>query len=304
MAVFTGIDEAGLGPVLGPLCYGLVSFVIPDDELADWRKSLKKLIHEHDLSLDDSKKIFQGSGKTEKLDKAVSDVLGFLSKEKELLQVQNLFLNTSLNAKGGWSNYQFYKNVLTTHLPPKTNFLLSDYPNWKVKLAFTACFEGEMNEIFNKGVNKSELSLLKIGALIESVVAVHPREKITFSIDKQGGRQFYSNFISDIFPFEPFEIIKETPDASEYMLEKNGQTIIFGFYKKGDSLYEEISMASILAKWLRETFMNSFNSYWLSYNNKIQPTAGYPEDGKRFIKEMRPYFDKSLLPTDLIIRNR
>ena len=304
MAVFTGIDEAGLGPVLGPLCYGVVSFVIPDDEVETWREKVKSMILSNDLLLDDSKKIYQGSNKGDKLEKAVIDVLGFLAYEEERLQVQNIFLNTALNKKGNWVNYPLYKNVLNAYLPEKKDSLLADNPNWKVKMAVTSCFEGEMNEVFDKGVNKSELSLLKIGALIESVISAHPQENITFSIDKQGGRQFYSNFISDIFPFEPFETIRETPDVSEYLLERKGQNLLFGFYKKGDALFEEISMASILAKWLRETFMDSFNSYWLKYNNKIQPTAGYPEDGKRFIKEMKHHFEKSLLSLDLIIRNR
>lgn len=304
MAVFTGIDEAGLGPVLGPLCYGLVSFVIPEEEVSDWRKRLKSLIQDQNLALDDSKKIFQGSGKIGKLEKAAADVLGFLSVGKETLQIQNLFLNTALNLKGNWGNYPLYKNVLSTNLPEKTKIDMSEMPAWKIKMAVTSCFEGEMNEMFDKGINKSSLSLLKIGSLIESVMSVHPRENITFSIDKQGGRQFYSNFLSDILPFEPIEIIRETPESSEYLIERKDQNLLFGFYKNGDSLYEEISMASILAKWLRETYMNSFNSYWLTYNSKIQPTAGYPEDGKRFIKEMRPYFDKSLLSPDLIIRNR
>jgi ribonuclease HII len=303
MAVFTGIDEAGLGPVLGPLCYGLVSFIIPDDEVDTWRETLKKIIKEEELFVDDSKKIFQGPDKFAKLEKAITDVFGFYVSEKERLQVQNIFLNTAINKKGNWSYYPFYKSVLTSFFPPKIKAILVKHPNWKVKLAVTSCFEGEMNEVFDNGVNKSEMALLKVGALIESVLSVHTQENITFSIDKQGGKQYYSNFINDIFPFAPIETIQETPDVSEYFLLRNKQKLHFGFYKSGDSLFEEISMASILAKWLRENFMIAFNSHWLAYN-KVPPTAGYPEDGKRFIKEMMSYFEKSEIPLDLIIRNR
>lgn len=304
MAVFTGIDEAGLGPVLGPLCYGLVSFVLPDAEITTWRSQLKQIIKENELFLDDSKKIFQGADRSERLEKAVTDVFGFYYSEKERLQVKNLYLNTALNKKGNWNFYPVYKNVLSEFFPPKVVAYLADKPDWRVKLGVTSCFEGEMNEVFDKGLNKSEMALLKVGALIESVLSVHPHERnLEFSIDKQGGRQFYGNFIADLFPFEPIETICETPDVSEYYLEKGKQKLKFGFYKKGDALYEEISMASLLAKWLRETYMNAFNSFWLK-QHKIAPTAGYPEDGKRFINEMMPYFEKGIMEIDLIIRKR
>ena len=222
MAVFVGIDEAGLGPILGPLCYGLISFIIPDDEALSWRKDLKKIIKDQCLSLNDSKKIYQGSGKIKKLNKAVSDTLGFLSDEINPVVINELFLNTSLNAKGNLECYPFYKDVLLANLPSKTNSVLSRQRSWKVDISVTACFEGEMNKVFSHEVNKSGLCLLKISSLIESVILAYPKEKIIFSIDKQGGRQFYSNFINDMFPFASIEIIKETPDISEYYLEING----------------------------------------------------------------------------------
>ena len=121
----------------------------------------------------------QGPDKIEKLEKAITDVFGFFASEKERLQVQNLFLNTALNKKGNWIHYPLYKTVLTSFFPPKVCSLLADNPNWKVKLAVTSCFEGEMNEVFDNGVNKSELSLLKIGHLIDSVLSIHTHENIT-----------------------------------------------------------------------------------------------------------------------------
>ena len=42
----------------------------------------------------------------------------------------------------------------------------------------------------------------------------------------------------------------------------------------------------MLAKYLRERMMESFNAFWQSYFPEIRPTAGYPMDAKRFRAEI------------------
>ena len=54
----------------------------------------------------------------------------------------------------------------------------------------------------------------------------------------------------------------------------------------GDRLDPRISWGSILAKYLRELCLRAFNRYFVARVPGLRPTAGYPEDAKRFIAEV------------------
>ena len=41
------------------------------------------------------------------------------------------------------------------------------------------------------------------------------------------------------------------------------------------------------AKYLRELYMGGFNLYWQSLLPGIKPTAGYYNDGKRFLDDLK-----------------
>lgn len=46
-------------------------------------------------------------------------------------------------------------------------------------------------------------------------------------------------------------------------------------------------MASMLSKYLRESLMRRFNSFWQAHLPDLQPTAGYYTDGLRFLNDIQ-----------------
>jgi hypothetical protein len=46
-------------------------------------------------------------------------------------------------------------------------------------------------------------------------------------------------------------------------------------------------MASMLSKYLRETLMRRFNSFWKAHIPTLAPTAGYYTDGLRFLRDIQ-----------------
>jgi rRNA pseudouridine-1189 N-methylase Emg1 (Nep1/Mra1 family) len=48
----------------------------------------------------------------------------------------------------------------------------------------------------------------------------------------------------------------------------------------------------MFSKYIRELLMKRFNHFWKSQVPNIKPTAGYPEDAKRFITEINNVLTK------------
>jgi ribonuclease HII len=59
----------------------------------------------------------------------------------------------------------------------------------------------------------------------------------------------------------------------------------FHFTVGGDS-FGPTALASMLAKYLRERLMHSFNAFWQQHVPNLRPTAGYPLDAKRFREQI------------------
>jgi hypothetical protein len=58
------------------------------------------------------------------------------------------------------------------------------------------------------------------------------------------------------------------------------------------------------AKYLRELAMLAFNGYWKQRLPELKPTAGYPDDAKRFQADIHSAFTELNLPLDHLWRKR
>jgi hypothetical protein len=49
-----------------------------------------------------------------------------------------------------------------------------------------------------------------------------------------------------------------------------------------------VALASMTAKYVRELLMMRLNRYFRSHMPELKPTAGYVEDGRRYIGDIEP----------------
>jgi len=79
-------------------------------------------------------------------------------------------------------------------------------------------------------------------------------------------------------------------------------SVVFRPRADGDSV--AVALASMLCKYLREVCMIQFNRFWARHVPGLAPTAGYPNDAKRFYAEIRPAMAKLGLSEDQVWRKR
>ena len=58
------------------------------------------------------------------------------------------------------------------------------------------------------------------------------------------------------------------------------------------------------AKYLRELAMLAFNGFWKERLPELKPTAGYPDDAKRFQADIQSAFTEMNLPLEHLWRKR
>lgn len=99
--------------------------------------------------------------------------------------------------------------------------------------------------------------------------------------DKHGGRNQYGALLSETFDDLFIPRLEESLECSRYKL-RSGEV---RFQVRAEQ-YLPTAAASILSKYLREIAMEQFNQYWVSRVPGLKPTKGYPEDARRFRKEI------------------
>ncbi len=156
-------------------------------------------------------------------------------------------------------------------------------------LRVRAIHEPEFNAAIAQSGNKAVALFGWVAPLLDAVWRVpltSPDGPRLATCDKQGGRDRYLPMLGGAFP-DAVVVHRgeEQRDASQYTLRRGGRDAVIRFESKGERHWP-VAVASMLAKYVRELSMELLNAYWSAAVPGVRPTAGYPQDAKRFLVDI------------------
>ena len=320
MAVIAGIDEAGYGPLLGPLVSTATAFSIPktlfDQDL--WKAlsgsiSRGRAKRSGKIAVADSKKIYSRSEGLAALERTALSFMHLLS--RPMGELRELLKSLRSDCAGQMKDYPWYDSQIIS-LPASAdaaeiatcvNALRADTQRNEIRFlgaSSQVLLAGSYNKLVDKTRNKaSALSSLSAVFLTE-LVDRYGNKGLVVYVDKQSGRTRYRSFLQQCFADWDMRIVGEDKDASVYEMNKEQLSWQVHFETKAESKYLPVALASIYAKYVRELFMELFNRYWAKQVAGLRATAGYYVDGKRFLADIGPTCKKLKTPMGKLIRVR
>jgi hypothetical protein len=131
----------------------------------------------------------------------------------------------------------------------------------------------------SKGVMLSQLSL----RLLRSLWAPDTQERTLVIADKHGGRNRYDQLLAEVLDGQLVFRVCEHRERSTYRVGCSE----LRFEARAESHFP-VAVASIISKYVRELAMLAFNRFWSAHLPALRPTAGYPEDARRFKRDIGP----------------
>ncbi|MBL9164074.1 MAG: hypothetical protein JNL18_15200 [Planctomycetaceae bacterium] len=128
-------------------------------------------------------------------------------------------------------------------------------------------------------------------------------DSCSITLDKHGGRNRYAAILQHHFPDSWIEVIDEGRSASRYRW-KHGAAPIEAIFRVGGEALLPTALASMTAKYHREVAMRAFNEFWTTRLPGLKPTAGYPNDAKRFREQISQLQRELKIDDRMIWRNR
>jgi len=337
MLVYAGIDEAGYGPMLGPLCVAASVFVVDDHDPATGAPDLWKRLsgavcrspsdRRKRIAVEDSKKLKTANdGKAHPLRHLERGVLSFAAATPSgggTLPADDdaLFacVGAACPATGSAPWYDGPIALPLAHTRDELSIAASRLARLSgevgvrcVSISCHAVDAGEFNQRLSASRNKATVSFDTIVRLVDAIWREHatgddpgcqPAHHPRIVIDRQGGRAHYLEPLRMCFPEASITVLGETDSVSRYRLERDGSTITVGFESESEQRHLPVALASMTAKLVRELMMARFNRWFATHRPEIKPTAGYVQDGRRWLAEMEPVLDGLAIDRGVLVRN-
>ena len=316
-----GFDEAGYGPLLGPLTLAACrARTRPGTELDDaLAGALVRAPRFSDgrLAVVDSKRIFTGPHRSERLETtALSWLAACLGRvPKEFGEV------LALAPKGNGQESELEEAPWFTEEPagPIADLRLPRCADADAVAAHAAALRDEAHAAgvellppvvrvlpacaFNARIglmnNKAAVLFDAFGEVLSRVLEEADGTSVHAVCDRHGGRRRYAPLLAGLFPFQEVRVQYEGPGVSSYRVDDR---LAVRFETKADDRHLLPAAASCVAKYVREVCLEAFNAWWAARVPDLEPTAGYVTDGRRFLADLGSH--ASSVPGAKLVRTR
>ncbi len=307
--LIAGIDEAGYGPMLGPLCVGLSVFHVagagPDDAIDLWSRLSRGVCRtpgdaRRRIPVADSKKLKAG-GSIAELERTALCFLAQTNREPttdvDLLDT----LGASIASRDWYCGdpRPIPAEAAINEIRTASNLLRTAMAGAGVDVCCLRCTsldERAFNSLIASAGTKAACTQMCLGGHLRRIFelaraephAARPAQTthVHVTCDRLGGRTTYATLLQIEIPDAHIATIDESPEASRYAVDADGVSAVVEFRVKAEDASLPVALASILAKYTRELAMNRFNAYWRTRCPHIKPTAGYVTDARRWLEDI------------------
>jgi ribonuclease HII len=323
MAFVAGIDEAGYGPLLGPLVVSTAVLEVPDGHLrSDLWKILSRAVSMQKkglsgrLLINDSKKVYTRKSGIRHLRRTVLAFLLAGDPQREVPRTVEQLLHTLCPAFACQSIlYPWYADLSGQSLEIEDEIRITagllgrvmQENGIRIHELQARCLEvSDFNEKIRTVKNKARVLFSELCCLIDTVFGSHAtaKDKMQFLIDQQGGRLNYRPELQRMFPDMELTELKADPNLNSYELSAGPRAMRLHFTAGADEKFLPVSLASMVSKLIREILIENLNAYFAKICKDVKPTAGYWQDGQRYIAELSSSLPASAVPKNLLIRIR
>jgi len=331
MYVYAGIDEAGYGPMYGPLVVGCAVLTLPErahdakppamwellsaavcDRLRDKRGR---------LAINDSKKLTTKAAGVKHLEAGLLAFVGTDAREqpRDVGGWLDLIGESRHRAasKDGLRALPWYE---ATDQSPWQSLPSANTPD-QITLAggmlgracrdngvrFAGChakviYEDHFNHRVALTKSKASVSFTAVAAHLLRIMKDFGEHHPHVAVDRQSGRTRYRELLAQVFEGASIDIVGESDHTSAYRVALPGRSMSISFMVEAEQKHMPVALASMTAKYTRELLMQRFNKYFCALAPEVAPTAGYGSDANRWRDQILDHLDRSQIDHGMLRR--
>jgi hypothetical protein len=305
--LIAGIDEAGYGPRLGPLCVGMTLLRLRDWSEGEPAPCLWKLLKagvcrkasdtRRRVPIADSKqlKLANDCEKHHPLVHLERGVLAFLraldrsaDTDAELFECLGATLEDRPWYAGACTQLPVGQSAGAIAIAASR--VAAALEGAGVEVLEMRCItvgEAAVNRAIEQQGSKAEATAGAVGEHLRRVWSrgLAEGEHLRIVCDQLGGRTMYEAMLARELPGCGVVALSESGERSRYRVTGAGRGCVVQFMPEAETAHLPVALASMVAKLVRELSMLRFNRYWCGRMPELKPTAGYYGDAGRWLRD-------------------